>query len=189
MGRPGRGGRGGAPRGGFGGRGGGRGGPGGRGGRGPEKEPPDESTVLGKVISFCEDQLVCKITSTPIQIPMFNANMWSKSMDKIGKIDEIFGTTSAPMFTVQPVSGKSVADFSVGDEIKIGTDRLMPLYRFTTPAPSRGRGRGGRGDRGGRGGDRGGRGGRGDFRGGRGGDRGGRGGGRGDFRGGRGRGR
>ena len=59
------------------------------------------------------------------------------------------------MFTVKPDPGIVAKSFKKDDPIYIGTDKLLPITRFTNPGKPSGGGRGG----GGRGGGRGGRGG------------------------------
>mmetsp|Transcript_23586 Transcript_23586/g.51621 ORF Transcript_23586/g.51621 Transcript_23586/m.51621 type:complete len:199 (+) Transcript_23586:168-764(+) len=187
------------------GRGGGRGGGrgfGGRGGRGGgrfgrEEGPPAEIVEIGQVLHDCESELVCRWTLDQ-KVPYFNAGVYLENKRKIGKVDEILGKVAEIFFTVKMDPGVLSKSFQPNDLMYIGTDKLLPIVRFTNPSASGGRsgGRGGRGGgRGGRGGGRGGRGGRGGGRGGfggRGGGRGGfggRGGGRGGRGGGRGRGR
>lgn len=123
--------------------------------------------------------MVYKLTNS--MVPYFNAGAYLDNKTKVGKVDEILGPVNGVMFTVKPDTGVNATSFKNGDKIFIGTQKLLPVSRFT------GEGGGGGGGRGGvRGGARGGgRGGRGaGMRGGRGGGmRGGRGGG---MRGGRG---
>jgi H/ACA ribonucleoprotein complex subunit 1 len=134
-------------------------------------------------------------------IPYFNAPVFKENKVQIGKVEEVFGPINEVYFTVKTVEGVKAGSFSKKDSIYISPEKLLPITRFTTPAPSKSASTGGRGGRGGRGGA-GGRGGRGGSFGGRGGGRGGgsfggrgggrgggsfggRGGGRGGFRGGR----
>ena len=150
----------------------------------------------GLVSHDCESELVCKWT-IPEKVPYFNAGIYLKNKKRIGKVDEILGDVAHILFTVKMDAGVLAKSFQVDDLMYIGTDKLLPLIRFTDPNSSGGGG--GRGRGGGRGGGGRGAGGRGGGRGGaRGGGRsfggrspGGRGGGRGDgrFGGGRGGGR
>lgn len=190
-------------RGGGGDRGGGRGGRGGRGGGFVRDEgPPAEIIEAGIVAHECESELICHWRVAD-KVPYFNAGVYLENKRKIGKVDEILGKISDVYFTVKMDPGILSKSFQPKDAVFIGTDKLLPLSRFTNPTSSSSGGRGGRspGGRGGRspggrgGGGRGGRspGGRG--RGGRGGfasammgRSSGRGGGR-SFRGGGGRGR
>lgn len=175
--------------------GGGRGG-GGRGGFNAEPDPPEQIMLIGKYIHTAEGDMLYSVPLKDV-VPRFNTFIYTKEKAKIGKIDEVLGTTTDVMFSVKPVPGVQPSSFEAGAEAYISTTQTSPLRMFTDPP--RPRGRGGRGGRGG--GDRGGRGG--GFGGGRGfggGDRGGRGsfggggrgsfggGGRGSFGGGRGRG-
>ncbi|KAK6038374.1 Gar1 protein RNA binding region [Cooperia oncophora] len=150
-------------RGGGGGRGGGRGFRGGRGGGGDRsfnQGPPEEVVEVGEFTHTCEDDIVCKCTCG--KIPFFNAPLYFKNKEQIGKIDEIFGSLMDNGFSVTLQNGVKAASFKEGQKLYIDPAKLMPIERFLPGAPRGGRGRGGRG---GRGGDRG--------RGGRGGDRGG----------------
>lgn len=179
-----------------GGRGGDRGGRGGRGGFNAEPDPPEQIMLIGKYIHSAEGDM---LYSVPLQniVPRFNTFVYTKEKAKIGKIDEVLGTTTNVMFSVKPIPGVQPSSFEAGAEAYISTLQTSPLRMFTDPPKPRGRGGrgGGRGgDRGGRGfGDRGGRGFGGGDRGGRGSFGGGGrgsfgGGGRGSFGGGRGRG-
>ena len=192
------------------GRGGGRGGrDGGRGGRGGFDEgPPAEVVIVGTFMHEAEGEMVCKLATAGSMIPYFNAGVYLENKSKIGKVEEVFGPVNKVYFTIKPDTGVKAASFKMDDKVYIGTDKLLPLARFTNEAKSgggrgggrgagRGAGRGppgrggGRGPpgRGGFGGGRGGPPGRGGF-GGRGGSPPGRGsfGGGGRFSGGRGRG-
>ncbi|ELR11778.1 Gar1 protein RNA binding region protein [Acanthamoeba castellanii str. Neff] len=171
-----RGGRGG-DRGSF--RGGDRGGfRGGRGGHDFAQGPPDTVVELGKFTHACEGEMVYKMVETD-KVPKFNHPVYTHEKVEVGKVDEIFGSTTEPYFTVKPNQGFVATSFKVGDPICMGPFSLLNKQMFTEEdkpkAPRGGRGGGFRGgDRGGRGGGfRGGRGGGGGFRGG---DRGGRGG-------------
>lgn len=44
---------------------------------------------LGAFLHPCEDDLVCKCTNE--KIPYFNAPVYLKNKEQIGKVDEIFG--------------------------------------------------------------------------------------------------
>lgn len=94
-----RGGRGGGGGGGFrGGRGGdrgggfrgGRGGFGGGGRGGYDQGPPEEVVLVGVFSHQCQDDIVCNNTSG--KIPYFNAPIYFKNKEQVGKIDEIFGS-------------------------------------------------------------------------------------------------
>jgi len=146
--------------GGRGGRGGGRGDGGrggGRGGRGGFRDegPPDQIVEAGNVLHECESELVCK-WSVENKVPYFNAGVYLENKRKIGKIDEILGKISEVFFTVKMDPGVVAKSFQKDDVVYIGTDKLLPLARFTNP-PKESGGRGGRTGRGdGRGGGRGG---------------------------------
>ncbi len=187
-----------------GGRGDGRGfggGRGGRGGRGPVDDGPPAEVVgefctllllffnqlimyifknileVGVYMHSAESEMVCRLTNA--MIPYFNAGIYLENKAKVGKVEEVFGPTNKVYFTIKPDTGVNPASFKPDDKVYIGTDKLLPLARFTNEAKSgggRGGGRGAAGGRGGRGppGRGGGRGppGRGGFAGGRGGGRG-----------------
>lgn len=172
---------------GRGGRGGGGRGGGGRGGR--DEGPPSVVVEVGQLMHDCESEMVCKLTEKESKIPHFNAGIFLENKKKIGKVDEIFGSIHNVMFTIKPDPGIAAKSFKKDDKFFIGTDKLLPLTRFTQPGkPSGGRG-GGKVTTGRFGGRSGGRGGRGGFGrttnavrgGGRVGSRGGRGRGRGRF--------
>eukprot|EP00696_Hemimastix_kukwesjijk_P007162 gnl/Hemi2/19082_TR6319_c0_g1_i1.p1 gnl/Hemi2/19082_TR6319_c0_g1~~gnl/Hemi2/19082_TR6319_c0_g1_i1.p1 ORF type:complete len:212 (-),score=60.10 gnl/Hemi2/19082_TR6319_c0_g1_i1:235-828(-) len=190
-------------RGGFSPRGGGRGGRGGGGGGFRDFGPPERVEEIGTFLHPCEPCeagssacMVYKLGHKENKVPYFNAAVFKNDVapfKQIGQVEEILGPIHSAYFSVKPMEGVLPTSFSVGEKIYIGCDKLLPLSRFTNPAPARGGGGGARGGRG-RGGPP--RGGRGGPRGGgfRGGSRGGfgsggfRGGARGAPRGGRGRG-
>ena len=149
--------------GGRGGRDGGRGRGGGRGfggGRGMDEGPPAEICVIGTFMHSAEGEMVCKLTNA--MIPYFNAGIYLENKSKIGKVEEVFGPINKVYFTIKPDSGVKATSFKVDDKVFIGTDKLLPISRFTNEGKPKGAG--GRGAGGGRGGGRGspmGRGGRG----------------------------
>ncbi|KAL0281401.1 UNVERIFIED_CONTAM: hypothetical protein PYX00_002398 [Menopon gallinae] len=162
--------RGGGGGGGFRGGGGGRGG--GRGGfnRSQDLGPPEEVIPLGYFTHTSQDDLVVK--SELEDVPYFNAPIYLKNKEQIGKIDEIFGTMKDYYVSVKLSDEVKCSGFKVNDKLYIDPAKLLPLKRFLPKPPGGGGGRGGRG--GGRGGRGGGGGGRGGFGGGRGGGGGGR---------------
>lgn len=171
-------------RGSFGGRSRGGAGRGGGGRFARDEGPPAEIVEAAKVSHECESELVCKWTLDG-KVPYFNAGVFLENKRQIGKVDEILGKIAEMFFTVKMDPGVQAKSFQTNDLLYIGTDKLLPLERFTNPGKPSGRGRGGAGGRGGRSpGGRGGRGGR--SPGGRGFSPGGRGGGRGGSFGGRG---
>jgi H/ACA ribonucleoprotein complex subunit 1 len=103
-----------------------------------------------------EGEMVCRLTN--VMIPYFNAGIYKENKAKIGKVEEVFGPSNKIYFTIKPDTGVNATAFTVDDKVFIGTDKLLPLSRFT------GGGGGGGGARGGgRGGGRGAPGGRGGF--------------------------
>jgi len=155
-------------------------------------------TEAVKVAHECESELVCKWTLAE-KVPYFNAGVYLENKRRVGKVDEILGPIHEFFISVKMDPGVVSSSFQENDALYVGTDKLLPLTRFTSPSSGGGgggRGRGGGRSPGGRGGGRGGFGGRGGGRGGFAGrspGRGGRGGGfsrgGGGFGGGRGRGR
>ena len=102
-----------------------------------------------------EGEMVCRLTHT--MIPYFNAGIFLENKAKIGKVEEVFGPVTKVYFTVKVDSGVNATSFKAADKVYIGTDKLLPLTRFTNET----KGGGGRG--GARGGVRGGPPGRGGF--------------------------
>ena len=102
-----------------------------------------------------EGEIVCRLTHT--MIPYFNAGIYLENKSKIGKVEEVFGPVNKVYFTIKTDPGVQASSFKQGDNVFIGTDKLLPLSRFTNDSkPSgRGAGRGAPGGRGGRGGGRG----------------------------------
>jgi H/ACA ribonucleoprotein complex subunit 1 len=112
-------------------------------------------TEAGCVMHDAESELVCRWTM-PEKVPYFNAGVYLENKRKIGKIDEILGKVMEMYFTVKMDPGVLSKSFQPNDLIYVGTDKLLPVSRFTNPGDSGGRGRGPPGGRGGRGGARGG---------------------------------
>lgn len=104
-----------------------------------------------------EGELLCRLTNS--MIPYFNAGIYLENKSKIGKVEEVLGPVNRVMFTVKPDSGVHASSFKPDDKFFIGTDKLLPISRFTgegkPPAkkgpsgPGRGRGPGGGGRGGG----------------------------------------
>ena len=88
---------------------------------------------IGKVMHECESELVCKLSYPDTKIPYFNAGIYLENKKKIGKIDEIFGPLNLVMFTVKMDPGIVAKSFQEKDSVYIGTDKLLPLTRFTSP--------------------------------------------------------
>jgi H/ACA ribonucleoprotein complex subunit 1 len=144
--------------GGFGGRGGGGGG---RGGFNAEPDPPEQVIQIGKFLNAAEGDLLFSVTE-PNKVPRFNAFIYTQQKAKIGKIDEILGSTDDVMFSAKPAAGVQASSLQEGSTCWISPTQINNTRQFTDPPPSRGRGgRGGRG--GGGGGFGGGRGGGGGF--------------------------
>jgi len=178
-------------RGSGGGRGGGRGGSGGFGGRGrggfggrggssggkfQDQGPPEEVVEFGKFTHTCEAQIIVK--SILEKVPFFNAPIYLKNIEQIGKVDEIFGGIQDYSVSVSLSNNYQPTSFQEDQMLYIDPRKLLPLDRFlpkaAAPAGSkkrksdrdggrgdvkkfRGGGRGGGfggGDRGGYGGDR-----------------------------------
>ena len=94
----------------------------------PNKNQQQE---CGKVIHECESELVCKLTQSETKVPYFNAGIYLENKRKIGKIDEIFGPLHLIMFTIKMDPGVMAKSFQEDDVVYIGTDKLLPLTRFT----------------------------------------------------------
>lgn len=100
-----------------------------------------------------EGEMVCRLTHT--MIPYFNAGIFLENKAKIGKVEEVFGPVTKVYFTVKVDSGVNATSFKAADKVFIGTDKLLPLTRFTNETKGGGRGGargGGRGGPPGRGG-------------------------------------
>ena len=91
-----------------------------------------------------ENEMVCRLTHT--MIPYFNAGIYLENKAKIGKVEEVFGPVNKVYFTIKPDTGVNAASFQSEDKVFIGTDKLLPLSRFTNESkkggggPGRGRG-------------------------------------------------
>lgn len=92
-----------------------------------------------------ENEMVCRLTN--VMIPYFNAGIYLENKAKIGKVEEVFGPINKVYFTIKPDNGVNPKSFKVDDKMYIGTDKLLPLSRFTNEGkkPAGGRGAGGRG--------------------------------------------
>lgn len=137
-------GRGGGGRGG--GRGDGRGGRGGRGGGGRfqrDEGPPEQVVEAARVVHECESELVCRWTLAE-KVPYFNAGAYLENKRRIGKVDEILGKIQHVYITIKMDPGVVSSSFQPDDVVYVGTDKLLPLARFTNPSAGGGRGRGGR---------------------------------------------
>ena len=131
--------------------GGGRGRGGGGGGAFQRDEgPPAEIIEAGAVEHECENELVCR-WQVADKVPYFNAGVYLENKRKIGKVDEILGKISELFFTVKMDPGVLSKSFQPKDAVFIGTDKLLPLHRFTNPSASGGGAPGGRGGGRGRG--------------------------------------
>eukprot|EP00474_Spongospora_subterranea_P008779 CRZ09237.1 hypothetical protein [Spongospora subterranea] len=145
-------------RGGAGGRGGGfrggRGAPrgGGRGGfNRVDAGPPERVVEMGIVAHDCEGEVVCESTNS--MIPYFNAPIYLKNKQQIGKIEEVLGPINKVYFTVKTSDGMKASSFKPNDIMYIAPEKLLPMARFLNEdkpkakgaGAGRGRGGGGRG--------------------------------------------
>ncbi len=105
---------------------------------------------LGQVKHDAEGEIVCRLTNA--MIPYFNAGVYLENKAKIGKVEEVFGPVNKVYFTIKTDPGVQASSFKAGDVVFIGTDKLLPLSRFTNEAKGGGGRGGGRGGSGGRGG-------------------------------------
>lgn len=70
----------------------------------------------------------------PDKVPYFNAGVYLENKKKIGKVDEILGKINEVYFTVKMDPGVVAKSFQPKDLVYIGTDKLLPLARFTNPS-------------------------------------------------------
>jgi H/ACA ribonucleoprotein complex subunit 1 len=111
---------------------------------------------VGVFMHSAESEMVCRLTHT--MIPYFNAGIYLENKAKVGKVEEVFGPVTKVYFTVKPDTGVNAASFQLDDKVFIGSDKLLPLSRFTNENKRGGGGGGGGRGRGGAGGGGGGRG-------------------------------
>jgi H/ACA ribonucleoprotein complex subunit 1 len=88
------------------------------------------------VVHECESELVC-LWSLMDKVPYFNAGVYLENKRKIGKVDEILGKVTQMYITVKMDPGVLAKSFQKDDMVYIGTDKLLPLSRFTNPGTSR----------------------------------------------------
>jgi H/ACA ribonucleoprotein complex subunit 1 len=81
----------------------------------------------------CESELLVR-SSLPDKVPYFNAGVYLENKKKIGKVDEILGKINEVYFTVKMDPGVVAKSFQPKDLVYIGTDKLLPLARFTNPS-------------------------------------------------------
>lgn len=98
---------------------------------------------VGSFLHSAESEMVYRLTHT--MIPYFNAGIYLENKAKIGKVEEVFGPINKVYFTVKPDSGVNANSFQVDDKVFIGSDKLLPLSRFTNEGKKGGGGAGGRG--------------------------------------------
>ncbi|KPM10137.1 hypothetical protein QR98_0086870 [Sarcoptes scabiei] len=125
--------------------------------------PPEQVIEFGQFTHPCQNQLIVK--SNIEQVPFFNAPIYLEDKQKIGKVDEIFGSIRDYYISVEPIENIFANSFKPSTKLYVDPAKLLPLSRFLgtgtkKPMPKQGGNRGGfRGDRrGGSAGDRGGRG-------------------------------
>lgn len=68
------------------------------------------------------------------KVPYFNAGIYLENKKKIGKVDEILGKINEVYITVKMDPGVVAKSFQPKDMVYIGTDKLLPLSRFTNPS-------------------------------------------------------
>ena len=80
-------------------RGGARGGRGGgsRPSRADFDGPPSSVIPVGKFLHACKDEMVYKCTLSQ-QVPYFNTPLYTKDINKLGMLDEVFGPINDIMF-------------------------------------------------------------------------------------------
>lgn len=91
-----------------------------------------DTIECGQVMHDCESELVCRWTMTD-KVPYFNAGVYLENKRQIGKLDEILGKVSETFFTIKMDPGILAKSFQVNDLVYVGTDKLLPLTRFTNP--------------------------------------------------------
>lgn len=91
-----------------------------------------DTIECGQVMHDCESELVCRWTMTD-KVPYFNAGVYLENKRKIGKLDEILGKVSETFFTIKMDPGILAKSFQPNDLVYLGTDKLLPLARFTNP--------------------------------------------------------
>lgn len=106
---------------------------------------PEQIVRIGKFIHECEDEMVFHVISLETSdsekqssvgarmIPHFNSIVYMENKKRIGKVDEVFGPINNIMFTVKPDPGILSKSFVKNDEVFIGTEKLIPISRFTDP--------------------------------------------------------
>lgn len=99
----------------------------------------------------CESEVVAKWTLAD-KVPYFNAGVYLENKKRIGKVDEILGPIHEFYVSIKMDPGVVAGSFQESDVLYVGTDKLLPLARFTNPSSGgggagggRGRGGGGRG--------------------------------------------
>ena len=112
------------------------------------------SAEVGSFMHASEGELVCRLTH--VMVPYFNAGIYLQNKSKLGKVEEVFGPVTKVYFTVKTDAGVPTGSFKLDDKFFIGSDKLLPMARFTNPSKGGGGGGGGRGRGGGRGAGRGG---------------------------------
>lgn len=86
--------------------------------------------------------MVCRLTHP--MIPYFNAGIYLDNKAKIGKVEEVFGPINKVYFTIKPDNGVNAKSFKADDKVYIGTEKLLPISRFTNEGGKKAGG-GGRG--------------------------------------------
>lgn len=87
---------------------------GGGGGRFQDQGPPETVIPLGYLTHTCQNDLVCKVTLD--DVPYFNAPIYLKNKQQVGKIDEIFGTLKDYCVSVKLSDDAKASSFKEKDE-------------------------------------------------------------------------
>ena len=120
-----------------------------------EPDPPEYVEEVAEYIHACEDKLLFAYNKKPYTVPRFNALVYTRNKVKMGRIDDVLGTTSKIMFSVIPETGVEAKSLEKGFVLCISPSQITPLNRFTDPPRTfarRGRGGGPGGPGRGRGG-------------------------------------
>ena len=87
---------------------------------------------FGKFMHAAENTLIFKSTSDT-QYPAFNAQVFDKNKNELGKVGEVFGPLNEFYFSLEPKSGVSETMFKADDPIYLYSDKLFSVDRLKNP--------------------------------------------------------
>ena len=90
--------------------------------------PPQQVVECAKYVQTIEGLMICMCTLPKVPLLMRNIYMENKTL--IGKIDDVFGTTSAPGFCIKPVEGVKGESFKEGDSVSAIPDYCEKLLDY-----------------------------------------------------------